>query len=361
MLTTIVPARNTSRRFRSTFQPKAIWNHLARAAHEQGLAVCLFRPEDLSASSKKVLGMFSEDGATWKRKLGPLPDIVYDNVFVHLAGKRDVLRARRFFLERGTPLYNPRLGNKTQLAAWLRAYPSLWRHHPKTVPFTQEEQVFQMLAECESLYLKPISGSAGQGILEIRPADAARYCVRAAKFGNTKQPYEAELPASELKRLLQRERNRCKFILQEGVELLHIDDGKIDLRTPLQRNRQGKWEQVALIVKRGRQHSIVSNYHAGGSAHDWAWLQEWAQEHRISLPGEHEVEELSQRIACAYADKAPHLATLGLDLGIDTSGKLWLLDVNARPGRNILDADQKIRCFELHAEFAAYLLDKNKG
>jgi hypothetical protein len=216
--------------------------------------------------------------------------------------------------------------------------------------------VFEWLDRYPTLYLKPLHGSSGQGILEVAPSRKGRYAVRAAKFSNTKQPLDVEMTRPELTRLIRRECRRRPFLLQQGIDLLHIDDGKIDLRTHLQRNRAGEWEQVALIVKRGQPHSIVSNYHAGGSRHDWDWLQDWARRERIPLPKRDEVLALSDRIARAYTEKAPHLASLGLDLGIDRQARLWLLDVNARPGRNILDADQIARCAELHAEFAAYLL-----
>ncbi|MGB8957109.1 MAG: YheC/YheD family protein, partial [Tumebacillaceae bacterium] len=160
---------------------------------------------------------------------------------------------------------------------------------------------------------------------------------------------------------LKGERQREPSILQAGCELLHIDGSKIDLRTHLQRNRDGEWECVALIVKQGQAGSIVSNYHAGGATHEWAWLLEWAKGVRFrKLPTEERVIELSRQIAAAYADKAPGLGSIGLDLGIDTDGEIWLLDVNSRPGRNILDLEQKNRCQQLNAEFAFYLLQQHE-
>ncbi|MBL0386242.1 YheC/YheD family protein [Tumebacillus sp. ITR2] len=358
VLTTTVPSQDQARSRLTSFSPKAIWHHFARAAHERGLSLCLFRPEDISPRKQTVLGYFNHDGENWTRMTGRLPDIVYDNVYVHLANRPAVRRARRFFLKQGKPLFNPRLGNKIQLADWLHQYPNLWKHHPETQNLTHEEQVFSLLDSVDTLYLKPINGSAGQGILEISETSQGRYAVRAAKFSNTKKPLDVELTRDEVQTLVRRQIKLHKFILQQGIPLLHIDGGKIDLRTHLQRNLHGEWEQVALIVKRGQPYSIVSNYHAGGSKHDWAWLQDWARQQKVKLPDREEVEDLSKRIARAYADKAPHLASIGLDLGIDHSGNLWLLDVNARPGRNILDNEQKKRCFELHAEFAAFLLQE---
>ncbi|PWK13855.1 YheC/YheD family protein [Tumebacillus permanentifrigoris] len=356
VITTSVPSQNDPRS-RASYTPKAVWCQLAKAAVEQGLTLCLFRPEDLLPTKGAVVGYVSV-GGTWTRTQTPLPDIVYENVYVHLATKPDVRAARRFFRDRGTPLFNPRLGNKHELAEWIRQDRALWQHHPETELLVEAQQVFQMLERYERVYLKPLHGSSGQGILEIAPYHQQRFSVRAAKFSNTKQPLDVAMTRTELVRLIRRECKRRPFLLQQGVELIHIDKGKVDLRTHLQRNRRGKWEQVALVVKRGRPNSIVSNYHAGGSRHDWKWLEEAVRGERTRLPKLDEVFDLSERIARSYTEKAPRLAALGLDLGLDRQGKLWLLDVNARPGRNILDADQVARCAELHAEFAAYLLER---
>lgn len=359
VITTTVPSWNTPRKSQAPLQPKAVWRHLTRAAHEHGLSVCLFHPSDLDIHAETIRGYVceGEPDQDWKRHSCSLPDIVYDNVFVHHAAKREVREARLFFLRKGIPLFNPRLGDKYELCQWVRKFPKLWEHHPDTELLKREEQLFPLLQRFPCVYLKPLQGSSGQGILEISAPAGGVYRVRAAKFRNTKKPYEAELTRAQLEQLIRSERKRCSFLVQEGVELLQVKQGKVDVRTHLQRNREGEWETVGVVVKRGRPHSIVSNYHAGGSRHDWAWLQDFARWEGITLPELDKLLELSQRIANAFTKKAPHLAALGLDLGLDDQGQIWLLDINARPGRNILDAQQKKRCMELHAAFAAFLLD----
>lgn len=338
------------------------WRVLAEAAHEHGLRTCLFRPEDVDVKKRRVRAWFfrrTAEGTFWRKAYSRLPDVVYENVYVHLSRTPAVRRVRRLFAKRGVPLFNPRLGDKGELADWLRGYEELWEHHPETVRGQDADEVFRLLSEHRSVYLKPVFGSAGQGILEIGLTEDGGYRVRAAKYGGAQRPLDLGFGPEALALFVKEELRRERFILQAGCDLLHIEGGKIDLRTHLQRNGDGKWECVALIVKQGRSGSIVSNYHAGGATHEWAWLEEWAKRAKYKgLPTEERVIELSEGIAAAYADKAPELASIGLDLGIDTAGRLWLLDVNSRPGRNILDREQKLRCQHLNAEFAAYLLKK---
>ncbi|TCP53776.1 YheC/D-like protein [Tumebacillus sp. BK434] len=363
VITTTVAHRHRSTRSRVAYQPGATWQDLEQRADELGLTTCLFRPEDLDMKRARVHGWVcsrtqgsgDQGSKVWRRVNCPLPDVVYENVFVHLSKTRVVKQVRNYFQQRQIPVFNPRLGDKAELADWLRHYPELWKHHPETVLLTSPKEVSGLLQRYPSVYLKPVLGSAGQGIIEIRQTGTGRYRVSAVKYGKDKRFFTKELTNAKVLEFVKRERKRLRYIVQAGCELLWVSDGKIDLRTHLQRNLQGEWELVGLIVKRGSPGSIVSNYHAGGSVHSWEWLKKWAENQGVGLPRRRAVIELSKEICAAYAVKHPHLASLGLDLGIDRDGKIWLLDVNARPGRNILEREQKGQCQKLNAEFAKFL------
>ncbi|MFD2169489.1 YheC/YheD family protein [Tumebacillus lipolyticus] len=360
VMTTAVGRRAGDRR--QAVAPAESWIALEQRAHELGIRACLFHPEDFDRSLKRVHGLVCEragEKMVWRRVVCPLPEIVYDNVYVHLSSTLSVMRVRHFLERRGTPTFNPRMGNKAELADWLRKYPDLWKHHPETMQFTDRKQVNDLLSRHRSVYLKPVLGSAGQGIVEIRP-EGEQYRVRAVKYGRDRRSISLLMSEPQMLAWAGREQRRMQYIAQGGCELIWIDDSKIDLRTHLQRNRKGEWECVGLVVKRGSPHSIVSNYHAGGSVHSFGWLMRHASEQGFPMPDRQKVIELSIAICKAYAEKSSHLASLGLDLGIDQTGQLWLLDVNARPGRNILDEQQKLRCQQLNAEFASYLLSERK-
>jgi len=364
VMTTAIPKKHDQRSHNGRYQPKHAWRQIEQAGHECGLLTCLFCPDDVDVARQQVNGWVClRDQAgreSWRRMLCPLPDVVYDNVYVHLSARPDVKRARRLLQHAGVPLFNPTLGDKAELADWLRTYTSLWAHHPDTIRLRRSSDVRAWLKRYPAIYLKPVLGSAGAGILEIRPLDACgdQYRVQAAKYGPKKQPLDRTMSGPTLERFLQKLTRRSTYILQAGCDLLHVDGCKIDLRTHLQRNRSGQWECIALIVKQGRKHSIVSNYHAGGATHEWSWLVQQARKQQVELPTKQELEQLSIAIATAYARKAPLLGSLGLDLGIDTEGEVWLLDVNSRPGRNILDAEGKDRCQVKNAEFAAWVIEQ---
>ncbi|MNG25160.1 Endospore coat-associated protein YheD [compost metagenome] len=71
---------------------------------------------------------------------------------------------------------------------------------------------------------------------------------------------------------------------------------------------------------------------------------------------------LSQRIPTVLESYHGRLAELGIDLGIDTRGRVWILEVNSKPGRTIFArlhnerARKKSMANPIH--YAGFLLNK---
>jgi len=348
---------------KATLDPGETWDALEDRAYELGMQAYFFDPEAFEYKSLRAPGWWRDRSSgtpTWKQVLCPRPDVVYENVFVHLVHLPAVRQIRRFFVRQGILLFHPNLGHKGKLSEWLRAYPHLWSHHPESILLQDAQDVLVFLQRYSAVYLKPVTGSAGRGVLEIRREGEQCYRLRAAKYGPKKVELNARLTEDDLLVFVGGELDRIDFQLQAGCELLHEQGGKIDIRTHLQRNKQGEWEFIEMVIKRGKTGSIVSNYHAGGSVHEYRWLQDVAQRQDVPLPTQQQLIDLSLQIAAAYTDKDPLINGIGLDLGVDVNGQIWLLDVNCPPGRNILSPSSKVRCQQLNAEFAWYLLQSKK-
>lgn len=352
-------------------KPGAGWRQLEQFTHAAGLRACWFSIRDVDLQHNRVDAWICKRSAngvrTWQKTRLRLPDVVYDNVPVPTRNREDVMRIKRHLRQKGIPYFNPPLGTKPQLGKWLQSYPALYQHHPETLFQPSCTDVPALLKRHRAVYLKPFLGRGGIGILEISQlktpnananANAATYQVRSSLYGAQGKELHKQMTHAELLSFLQNEFRRTRYFLQAGCDLMHIDRCKIDIRAHMQRDRQGRWQCVGLVVKQGKANAIVSNYHLGGALHTWAWLQQRTQAQQIPLPTEQQVIVLAQKIATAYAAKAPHLGCLGFDLGIDTRGRIWLLDINSPPSRSLLPPAGRRRSLQLIAEFASYLARK---
>ncbi|UUZ97792.1 YheC/YheD family protein [Paenibacillus sp. P25] len=80
---------------------------------------------------------------------------------------------------------------------------------------------------------------------------------------------------------------------------------------------------------------MTSNLHGGGSALPAAdfLAREFGEGKAEALL--RELKRLSELLPEALESSHGRLAELGIDYGIDTSGNIWIIEVNSKPGRSI--------------------------
>lgn len=115
-----------------------------------------------------------------------------------------------------------------------------------------------------------------------------------------------------------------------------------------------------MAVRKGQDGSLTSNLHGGGTAlpvGSFLAGQFSSKQADMILK---ELYSLSVLIPVVLESSHGQLAELGIDFGIDTSGQLWILEVNSKPGRSALsrinEAASYIHAVTNPVHYARYLL-----
>jgi glutathione synthase/RimK-type ligase-like ATP-grasp enzyme len=113
----------------------------------------------------------------------------------------------------------------------------------------------------------------------------------------------------------------------------------------MQKNQSNMWVCKAIVGRKGEQNSVVSNISSGGKAFRLVEILE-----KITPLTEENLKVLTEKIKslaidiCNAVDEyGINCGTLGIDIGIDKKGCLWLIEINNRnPGLSIaLDIHDK--------------------
>ncbi|MNZ54150.1 Endospore coat-associated protein YheD [compost metagenome] len=153
--------------------------------------------------------------------------------------------------------------------------------------------------------------------------------------------------------------SRQTYIVQPYLELSGEDGKPFDVRVLLQKDGSGSWSLTGMAVRCGQEGSLTSNLHGGGGALP-------AQSMLESKFGAQKAEHLQERIhtiskqaAIRLESRYGRLAELGLDYGIEPSGRIWLIEVNSKPGRSsfriISDLKAEQQSIEKPLQYARYL------
>lgn len=295
-----------------------------------------FTPGDINWQSGMVNGYFLNAQGGWYRKVVPLPDVVYNRLPNRKAETSSYISAvRERFVKRQIPLFNWSFLNKADVYRLLDNDPEALLHLPESVSNPTSAKIKEMLEKYQFLYYKPGGGSLGIGIyrLTFHPKRGyfARYrrgsenvLVRYSSFQSLMRMLQARLGS-----------RMNQYVAQQGIRLVEIDNCPLDFRFHMHKNGSNQWVTAGIGAKKAGRGSVTTHIKSGGSL--------MTPEHALSRAFGDNSESILQKakavavkLSEAIERNYPHrLGELGLDIGIDKTGNVWMFEANAKPGRSI--------------------------
>lgn len=174
--------------------------------------------------------------------------------------------------------------------------------------------------------LKPSGGGGGAGIIKVSSLDGERYQIHAGSLRRVVQGKEAVLHTV-------RPLFRPKiYLLQPHLSLGRINGRPFDVRVMVQRTRSSQpWQVTGWLAKLAGPGYVVTN--VARSRGSVLSLQNAIL--RSGIPKSPDLLSELRKVALAVASclgKAyPGLREVGLDVGLDQEGKIWIIEANFRP------------------------------
>ncbi len=350
------------------FADSNYYRKLCLLGARRGLLVYVFSPERIYWGSRTVIGYtYRSDISRWTKALHPLPDLIYDRCFFssksgYLRYRTQVRRLLKFsrakFLGHG-------LRGKWQVQDILCQDTAIRDYLPMTERYAGIPSLTRWLNQEGRIFLKPQGGSQGRGALMIRAIDDDRIAFivigrdehnEMFRFGF----YHYRGLAAWLSRWI----GQRNYVIQSYLELTTEQGEPFDVRAFMMKNNTGRWQLIGTGVRKGSPGALTSNLHGGGVAEDTlAFLQ--AQYPDCADQLYDTISKLSLRIASVLEKNHGRLVELGIDFGIDKSGRLWVLEVNSKPGRSIFrrlgDKNAQKSSIIGPIQYARYLWDRQLG
>ncbi|MCY0876405.1 MAG: YheC/YheD family protein [Firmicutes bacterium] len=305
---------------------------LIKTAKELGVTAFGFTPRAMQDPDARYVDGF--DGAKARSlSVQPFPTVVYNRI----ATRKDEVSApvkvvKEILRSRNIPYFNQRFFNKREVDQALRRDPETAVLLPETLTEWDVGQMAEMLERHGMLFVKPISGSFGEGICQLtREGGRYRLDVRGPLGVVTR--YFAHW--RECVDACRAQMGAWPCIIQEGIRLGRYEDRKTDFRVHVHRGRDEQWQVAGIGAKVASDQAITTHVHSGGRVEDGeVVLGSWYGR---------EVEQVRKRLETAAVAVCERLAIeldenlgeLGLDMGISTDGRMVLFEANAKPGRAI--------------------------
>ena len=296
------------------------------AARARGVLAYLFTPQDVVWEADMVWGRLPA-GRRWLRRPLPWPHVVFDRA-VGMAQADGLEAFWRELAVRGTPVFNGDLGDKWRMHTHLSSYPELRPHLPETRPLDSAETLRAMLDRWGTVYVKPADGYMGRGIVQV-----ARCSPGACRLSFTGRRAPRLVPEAALRtELAPWIAGGC--LVQQGLDLIRIGGSVCDVRVLALKDGHGRWRVVGTTVRRGVRGRIASNLHQGGQTLPFRVFARRVPYPRGAGRLKAAIHHLAGRVLAAVDAAAPLAGDVGVDIGVDRRGRLWIIEVNTKPGRS---------------------------
>ncbi|QSB12480.1 YheC/YheD family protein [Lysinibacillus fusiformis] len=297
----------------------------AAVAKAEGATFFYFTPKSVDFAKRSIRAKVYEDGQ-WQEKTMPFPDVIYN------AGSPEKLSVSKEIIDRlkeEIPFTTHSIGNKWNVMKRLQEAKEFEQYLIPSEIVKDADLFHKFVNYYKRVVFKPIDGRKGKGIYFIMKAGAKYFEVRKDSITTT-------YTKPQLDALIKEQLASGTFIMQPYIQSVTRSGQVYDFRLHVQKNGEGKWVVTTVYPRIAPNGSIIPNINNGGYTNylDPFLEQEFKEEaynirrmlEHFSLSLAHHLDEIQMAKFGEVIDE------IGIDVGLDQNQKIWMYEVNWRPG-----------------------------
>lgn len=190
--------------------------------------------------------------------------------------------------------------------------------------------LFQFINRYGQVILKPCNGQFGIGIVRVNYSGKDQFDVY-----NERRIVTIKGKVELVQYLEENFLYKQRYLIQQGIDLISNQLNVLDIRVMVQRKDwKSEWKTTAMVAKVAARNYFVTNV-VGSLLDPEKALKEASISGHASKKLMKEIDKLCQRVAELLGKPYKHVTRIGLDIGIDREGKVWIFEANLVPDVNI--------------------------
>ncbi|OEF95565.1 YheC/YheD family protein [Desulfuribacillus alkaliarsenatis] len=338
--------------------PTLIQNHMLANEHSKCVTY-FFSVNDINWFDCIIHGYsYNINTKTWHKKWYPMPDVLYDRGASFEPEHKALVKhiRQQFSYDKTIKKINSLhyLG-KWQLYKALSKYSFIKPYLPETIEYKELADITCMLERYSLLFIKSFYGSRGREIITIEKSDQYKVTYYDNNLGLKALHLESLQEVLTLLETLILPDKR--YLIQQGINLLHYENRPTDIRVLTQKNSAGEWEAVYRHVNIAGENSYITTLDS-----DDMYYQDYYEHfrsHSALLPTQTQINQVAIEISQIIERELGPMAEMGLDIAIDKDYQIWFIEANSKPekypGPGIYNSDYPTKQFYNILEYAKYL------
>lgn len=300
-------------------KPGLLAELISKLGKHYNTEILYLTPDDVDIESGMVKGKFMLSHE-WINVTTNLPKIIDISPYCFNAKNIEITK----YLKKNTYLTDNRTNplTKEKLQRLLLNEKDFSHLLIQTAKVPSVVELNEFINKYNTVVLKPVGGEKGRGVYIIEK-NKDNYILGYQKRNK-------ELSYKQLEEFV-KDYLDSTYIMQKYISSRSIQGDPFDCRIHLEKNGNGEWEVAKKYIRIGIGQKVVSNISQGGGISD----SKPFLKANFGNKGK-EIERNLNRLAATYPYKheeyrGTDMITMGLDVGIDKDGDLYLFEVNAAP------------------------------
>ena len=286
----------------------------------EGVDFVYFTPGKVNLQDGTVLGKVLENG-DWAEMTVPLPDVIYNEALSNSERSQEIVD----LLRERVPFTSHSIGDKVTVYNKVRKGKRFVQYLIPYQEVRQASQVLRFLQQNPKTIFKPVWGHQGIGIVLIEQK-GDRYAVQENEQST---PYSRQELIAFLE---QRLAEGGVHLVQRFIACKTKSGAAYDFRLHVQKNGEGNWVVTTIYPRIAPPGTVIANISKGGytSYFNTFLEQEFGEKY-------FDVKRMLERFSVMFAAHLDQVYResfdeLGIDVGLDANQKIWLFEVNWKPG-----------------------------
>lgn len=307
-----------------------LYAELISYARKCGVFVYCFFPGAVGLPGNTLKGYSLNQKGEWITGDYPWPDIIYNRIRSRRAEKKTSILNLIDYFKNDSRVYffNTRYLNKWEVYQALIKYPEGKSLVPETECFTRAA-LYNFIDKYGEVLLKPSGRSLGKGIVKVISRRERFLYARAESSGGKWTTCNS---LDDLYSSLKNANSEEEYLLQQIVPLGTYKGRIFDLRTQYQKNGQGDWILTGTGVRVAGKGRFVTHIPNGGRALSYEKVigKIFTTAQKTYLDSQ--LDSIGAIVpAILERELGINLGILSMDIGVDTDGRMLILEVNSKP------------------------------
>ncbi|KAB2954202.1 YheC/YheD family protein [Heliorestis acidaminivorans] len=334
--------------------------HIIIALQKRGIYAVAIPIQNVEKNEKVTAWRpsFLDRNGSWKAKKVPSPLIYYNRIMGRKRERTEVTQKAIERIKKNQKIYfNPRYLSKADVHNHLNKS-TLTEYIPTTIIKPTPQEALDCLSKWTKVYLKPLEGCQGRGIYRIEKWHHGWKAIGIQQYGTKNLFFQQE---QKILYWLSKVLKKRDYLCQQGINLDKWKNRQYDFRVLVQKNGQGYWTYVGAGIRLAAPGHVVTHRPNGGQV----VKPERVMVRKLGYKGwkdkKTELAELAEEASKTIEREYKSLfGLITMDVACSEEGKLWILEMNSKPG-SFDEGPIQRKSYDLLADYVRYLQDQRRN